>query len=288
MTTATLNHPNFSAISFPITGESGDPLVSRDFGKPHLDFYESGRLDPLAQSDQWSMLVNYTIATQLTGTNAYQDALNLADMIKSPSAGSALTFNPSSPNFDTDISTVPQAEQDQALTLTYPPGTRDWVEVDLGLTRVGPIQGVDIGLQASAPRASGDGPVTIRDSNEAVTLGTDLEVTRSVGRPNSSVKRNIGTYPRYIERPKAAYDAFSLELQTTSDTTATIDTLKSLFETRRGRNTLTLDFKGVFGMGAFSVMPSGSGAVRFVEPAGQRHDEWVTVPTIDLRVVSDD
>lgn len=284
MTTATLNHPNFSTISLPIRGEAGDPLVSRDFGKPHMEFFESGRLDPLPKSDQWNGLENYTIATQLTGSGAYDDALALANLIKSPSAGSAITFDPSLPAYDSSIDVVPRGEQDEALTLTYPPGTSNWVEVDLGLTRIGAIQGSDDGTRAQTPTASGGGPIELRDNSRSVDLSTGVTVERAVGRPNSSINRNVGDHPRYIEKRSAAYDAFSLDLTFVNNVTSKVTDLIDMFRQRRGRSVPTLDFNGTYGMGAFDVQLQGSAGLRHVARAAEGETE--VVPTIDLRVVS--
>jgi len=83
-TTATLDHPIHDTIELPVRGEGGDPLVARDFGKPHLSVKDGGRLNPLMESDQWNNLLNYTISTVLTGPDAYTTARDLADLIKTP------------------------------------------------------------------------------------------------------------------------------------------------------------------------------------------------------------
>jgi len=286
VTTASLEHPRLPDVSFPIQGEAGEPLVSPDFGKPHLDLYESGRLDPIPQSDQWNGLENYTIATTLLGSDAYKTARQLADHIKSPQAGSLSTFNPNLPTFDSAIDVVQQAGQEEALTLTYPPGTTDWVEVDLGLTRIGRLQGDDFGDLAQTPTASGTGPIEIRGPSDLVELDTDIEVERSVGRPNSPIDRDIAKYPRYTEKRSAAYDAFSIGFVATATPTSLISDLLSLFRSRNGRDTPVLDFNGQYGLGAFDVQLVGSGAVRHADRAAE--GDIIPVPTLDLRVVSDD
>jgi len=287
VTTASLEHPRLPDVSFPIVGEAGDPLVSRDFGKPHLDLYESGRLDPIPQSDQWNGLENYTVSTVLTSSTAYDDARNLADLIKSPQAGTATTFKPNLPAYDSAIDVVGQGEQEEALTLTYPPGTTDYVEVELGLTRVGRVLGDDFGDRATTPTADGSGPIEIRGQSDVVELGTGLTVERAVGRPKSPLQRQSGgTHPFYIEKRKSAYDVFGIEFTATATPTSTVTDLLSLFRTRTGRDTPTLDFNGQYGMGAFSVQLVGSAAFRHVDRAGNAGT--IVVPRPDLRVVSDD
>jgi len=285
MTTAALEHPRLPDIQLPVRGKGGDPLVSRDFGKPHLKLFETvEQLDPRAQSDQWNTLENYTIATVLTSSSAYADAITLADHIKSPQAGSATTFAPNLPAYDSNISVVQQAEQEQALTLTYPPGTTDIVEVDLGLTRVGQVLGDDFGTRAETPTASGTGPIEVRGPNTVVELGTQIDVERTVGRPNSPLQRTIDADPTYIEKRKAAHDTFSLSFRAVTTPDQLVTDLLTLFRARQGRDTPTLDFNGRYGLGAFDVVLTGSAAYRRTDSAGS--GDVHSVPTLDLRVVS--
>jgi hypothetical protein len=284
-TTASLEHPRLPDVSLPIRGEGGDPLVSRDFGKPHLELYENvEQLNPKAQSDQWNGLENFTIATTLTGTDAYKTARQLADHIKSPQAGSLSTFKPNLPAYDSSINVVQQAEQEEALTLTYPPGTTDYVEVEVGLTRIGRLQGDDFGTRAQTSTASGTGPIELRGSSTVIELGTGIEVERSVGRPNSPIDRDIAKYPRYTEKRKAAYDAFSISFTATTNPTSLVSDLLSLFRSRNGRDTPVLDFNGQYSLGAFDVQLVGSGGLRHVDRAAE--GGVIAVPTLDLRVVS--
>jgi len=284
-TTASLEHPRLPDVSLPIRGEGGNPLVSRDFGKPHLDLYEKvEQLNPKAQSDQWNGLENYTVATTLTGTDAYKTARQLADHIKSPQAGNLSTFKPNLPAYDSSINVVQQAEQEEALTLTYPPGTTDWVEVDLGLTRIGRLQGDDFGTRARTPTSSGTGPIEIRGQSNVIELGAGIEVERSVGRPNSPIDRDIAADPRYTEKRKAAYDAFSLAFTAVDNPDTLVPDLRDLFRSRNGRDTPVLDFNGQYGLGAFNVQMPGSASLRNVERTGE--GSTIAVPTLDLRVVS--
>jgi len=250
-----------------------------------MGFYENvGRLNPVAKNDQWNRLENFTISTFLTGADAYDTAIRLANLIKSTTNGSPITFEPNLPEFKGQIDVVQQAEQKEALTLTYPAGTTDYVEVDLGLTRVGPVQGSESNEFAETPTDSGDGPIRIQTSSTSVALRPDIEVERAVGRPSSAVHRNVGEQPRYIEKRKAAYDAFSLSFTAVNNVTQTVTDLIDLFRTRRGTDNLVLDFNGLYGLGQFNVQPQGSAALRHVARAGE--GEVRAVPTIDLRVVS--
>jgi hypothetical protein len=57
-----------------------------------------------------------------------------------------------------------------------------------------------------------------------------------------------------------------------------------MFNEQQERGSLTLDFNGTYRMGAFDVIPSGSTALRQVEPAAQ--EDIDVIPSIDLRVVN--
>jgi hypothetical protein len=284
MTNATLSHPDRADITFPVRDESDTPLVSRSFGKPHGGIYQNtSGVDPTPKIDQFNGLENYAIQTQLWSTDAYKTVLRLADLVKSPVGETPVTFEPGLSVYDSSIDVVPQAEEQQALTLTYPPGSADRVQVDLGLTRVDSVLGTDRGIQAETPRASGDGPIEIRDSSTQITLAADIEVERTVGRPNSTLKRKPAQNPQFIDKQKAAYDAFSLNLQFTDNPAQQLDDALAIFRQRRGRSRPTLDFNGRFGMGQFKVQLDGSAGWRDVSNAGT--GDVQTIPAINLRVV---
>jgi len=285
MVDATLSRGTTS-IAIPLLADSGGtPLIARDLGKPNLRLQTNGRVDPRS-SDFWAGMQNFQIFGQFTGSNAYADAIVLADLIKSGSARKTL-LNVPIDVYDTDIQVVPMAEQDQALTLTYPPGRRNWVEVKLGLTRVSQVFG-DGGLTADSPLSSLTGQnIEITDGTDTVELTTDIEIERTVGRPNSTARGKApGDYPTYIEQRKSSYDAFELGLEFQTETTAKTNTLISMFEQQLERNTLTLDFRGNFLYGAFDVVPDGSNALRQVEPAAEEGTQLI--PKITLRVVNND
>lgn len=282
--TGTLSHPDVADITFPVQDEGGTPLVSRSFGKPHRDVYKNtSGVDPTPELDQYNGVENYAIQTQLWSGDAYATALKLADLVKSPVGETPITFEPGLAAYDSSIDVVPQAEEQQALTLTYPPGSVDRVQVDLGLTRVASVLGTDRGIQAQTPRASGDGPITIQDGSTQLTLSTDVEVERTVGRPNSTLKRRPAQNPEFIDKQKAAYDAFSLNLQFTDNPAQQLDDALAIFRQRRGRSRPTLDFNGRFGMGQFKVQLDGSAGWRDVSNAGT--GDVQTIPAINLRVV---
>lgn len=284
MANATLDHPDISQLSLPVRGEAGDPLVSRDFGKPHSGVYQNtAGVDPVPKIDKQSYVENYTLQTVLNGADAYSDALRLADLVKSPVGETPITFKPNLPAYDNSINVVPQAEQSDALTLTYAPGTAERVGVDLGLTRVGGVLGTDRGIQAQSPRADGTGPIAIQDGSTSVTLTSNIEVERSVGRPNSTLKRAQADKPQFIDKQKAAYDAFSLNLSFTDNPAQKLSDAMDIFKQRRGRSRPTLDFNGVFGMSQFKVQLEGSAGWRDVDQAA--NGDVQVIPTIDLRVV---
>lgn len=277
-TTATFTRRNKS-IDIPLSADSaGAPTIARDVGKPNQSFQTNGRNNPRS-ADFWSALENYTLFGYFTGSSAYSDAITLSNLIKSGSGDNA-TLNIPLSAYPSTINCQPAAEQEQALQLVYPPGMKDRVEVQLSLTRVSETKG--IGVSASTPTASGTGPIQLDDGTNTVTLETDTEVTRTVGRPNSPVRRSTKQHPRYIEKRKSAYDAFEIAFEKNGNA-STITDLVGMFNTQLDRGTLTLDFQGQYGLGSFDVVPEGSNALRQVAPAGSPGQDLI--PSINLRVV---
>jgi hypothetical protein len=205
------------------------------------------------------------------------------DLIKSNSNGNTLTLNIGMSEFDTDINVVPAAGQDQALTTVYNPGWRNYVEVDLSLTRVSEIVG-GADQSASTPTAMGSGPIQIGNGSTTVNLTEGVEVQRSVGRPQSVVRRSPNDlFPIYVDKHKTAFDGFELSFEITESTVSTVNDLVDLFSQKLGRNSLNLNFQGLFGMGSFNVVPTGSGALRAQRVSGEQGTN--NVPTIQLRRV---
>lgn len=271
------------SVTVPLQASPALPLIARDIGKPEAGAANQATLDA-SWSDQFSQLDSYTITAQIVASDAYTKARDLADFIKSHSGGTATTLSIGLPEYS-DVDVAPAAGQDQALKLTYPPGQKDWVGVQLSLTRVGETQGS--GTQdASTPTATGSGPITLTDGTNSVELVSGVEVERIVGRPNSVTRRSTGDFPLFIDHREAAYDAFEISCEfaddnATTDASTIVDDLATV---RQGRSALTLDFKGVYGMGAFDVVFEGSGALRTVRSSAE--EDWISVPTIALRRVT--
>lgn len=278
--TATLSRRN-TTVNVPILGEGGDPGIARDFGKPNLRMQINGRLDPRSM-DQWAGMQNLTLTGNFVGDSAYSDARQLANFIKSSTGGRDTTLDIPLSGYDSDMLVVPAAGQDVALSLTYPPGQTDWVEFDLALTRVSEIQGAGT-MQANTPTAVGSGPIELQGPSNTIQLSTDIEFTREVGRPNSEAKRNIGSFPRYIEHRRSSFDRWQLGFQDVDSPDTTLQNMTSMFETRLSRSSITLNFNGIFGLGAFDVIPQGSQAMRHVDAVGE--SGVVQFPRINLRVV---
>jgi len=281
MATATLSRAG-TTVEIPLlANSSGVPLCGRDIGKPNLRIQETGSLDP-RHVDQWSGLESYTITGRFIGSNAYSDAIALCDLLKSNSNGNQLTLNIDMPEYDTDIPVAPAAGQDEAVNIAYEPGRRNQVDVDLGLTRADTIAGGD--QTATTPTASGSGPVELSFGNTTVALTEDITVSRSVGRPKSVIRRNpSGRYPIHIDKFKTAYDYFEISAEFNSNTVSQVNDIVDMFSQQLGRNAITLDFNGLYGMGQISVVPDGSGALRHVRPSGQ--EGTGLLPTISLRRV---
>ncbi|WLW38117.1 hypothetical protein [Halorubrum tailed virus BLv36] len=284
--TLTHNGRNDS-LTFPILTESGTPQFSIDIGKPEVDIYEHGELQPRF-NDTRSGLENYSITSQLRGASAYDDAILLADMIKSRQGNNEeLELNVSGTNLDgyptSPVFVAPAAEQEEAISLTYAPGRTNVVDVEGSFTRVNQVRGT-ANQNASTPTDSGSGPITLSDGTDTVELTEDIVVTRSVGRPNSPIRSTPRTHPNYTDQRKSAYDAFDIQFQMFDSGPSKAFTLaRNLIQPQLGRSSLTLDFNGLFNLGSFNVIPSGSQAFRFQRIAGQKDVE--NAPTLSLRRV---
>ena len=286
----TITHNGINkSVTFPVYDEGGTPLFSIDKGYPELNIYESGELNARF-GDFKSVIETYTITARLKGSSGYSDALTLADIIKSrQGSGEELTVEVSGVNLDayptTPTTVAPAAGQDSALSLTYPPGTRDVVEIELSLTRVQEVRGT-ANQEATTPTATGTGPVVISNGTDSVELFEDIAVSRELGRPNSATRTTTRDYPSYIDHRKTAADRFDIRLQLyRSGPSKALTLANDVFKPSLGRTPLTLDFQGQYGMGEFKVVPDGSQALRFQRIAGQKDIE--NIPTISLRRVAD-
>jgi len=281
MASATLSRGN-TTIEIPLEREGGDLLVASSFGKPEVQIRSSGgTLNPRA-NDRWSGVHNIELEGTLFD---YQTSHDLADLIKSASEQPLTLDIPSSLYPDT-LAVAPSAGADTALTLTYPAGKRDQVDVSLSLTRVGDVQGTGT-QQATTPTASGNGPVQLSVGATTIDLpSADLSVERGVGRPNDTVRRVPNQPdPRYLSKQKVTTDVFTLSFQSVENFSTVLNELTdATFREQLGRNGVTLDFNGLLGLGAVQAIPTGSSPFRQVQQAGRG---WAVVPTLELRRIFD-
>jgi hypothetical protein len=190
------------------------------------------------------------------------------------------------PEYDSPVTVAPSAGAEQALSLSFPPGKRRNVNVELQLTRVTETLG-GITQEATTPTASGSGPIRIRVGSTTVDLPkTDLEVERGVGRPNDVVRRSQDTYPRYIQKAKTTFDEFTITFQSIQDIPSTMTALtNAIFDTQLGRSPVFVDFQGLYGLGEIAAMPTGSAPFRQIRQAGEKNT--IIAPTFALRRVYD-
>jgi hypothetical protein len=282
MAEATLSRGNTS-VSLPLRADSsGTPICVRSIGKPNLNIQETGSINPRF-IDQWSGLEQYTLSGRFDGSNAFSDAITLTDLIKSNGNGDPITLNIDMPDYDSDIPVVPAAGQDAALSTIYNPGWRNYVEVDLSLTRVSEVI-AGANQSATTPTTSGSGPIKIERRGDSVELESDIEVTRSVGRPQSVVRKSPSANdPVYIDKFKTAADSFELGFRQVDNPVSDVNDLVDLFKQQLKRKPLTLDFQGLYGLGAFNVIPDGSESLRHNRQAGWKDSGLV--PSVTLRRV---
>lgn len=267
-------------VTIPLLGESQDPIVNVDFGKPELQIQQTGASDPRAM-DQWSGVESYNLLGKYTTSNAYQNAIDLAELIKGYSGGEPMYLNIPMDEFDSNIMVSPAAGQDESVSMTYPAGYTERVDLDLSLTRVRKTFG-DGSQEETTPTATGTGPIQFKYQNTTVDLSANVEVSRGVGRPNSSVDRSKQTYPNYFDKRKAAYDAFELSFEFVENATDTITSLvNDIFKPKSGRQGIKLDFNGLYGLGEFAVVPDGTQAIRYQRISGEQGISQV--PTVNVR-----
>lgn len=270
-----------TTVSFPITDDAGTPLIARDIGKPKHDIIPTGEINPRSGQDRQSASETITIETRLYDTDL---AIRLADLVKAHSGDDETILNIPLPEFDDNINVFPAAGQEQALTLEYVPGTKR-IDVDLSLSRINSVDATSSDFNVPTPRSTGSGPITLSDESRTVAFSSGITVERNLGRPNVDVRSRLTDYPKVTDKRTSSYDAFSLTLKSVSSATSKVTDLRDMVRERRGRDTLTLSFAGQFGLGQFNVMPSGSAAVRWVQTAGRKNEEDMSVPQISLRVV---
>lgn len=281
MTDATLERDG-TTITLPLVDEPGANSVATDHGKPNMLQHESGTLNPRI-ADFWNGVEGYNLRGRFTGTNAYTDAISLADEIKSHHGGSDRILNINMPEYDSDMLVAPPPQQERALTLTYNPGRKNYVEYDLRLTRYSNLIGSGT-QEASTPTASGTGPIQITDGTTTVDMKPDVTVQRTIGRHNSDVNRKSASdLPIYIDHLKAAYDAFEISFRGINNADTIVNDVLSITKAPLGRDPLTLDFNGIFGMGSFDVAPQGSDAVRHTRLTGRANS--TRFPSLNFRVV---
>lgn len=282
MATAVLSR-NGTTVEFPLVESAGSPVVSTSYGKPNLKIQEAGHQQP-RHIDQWSGLESYSLLGRFLSDSAYSDAIQLADLIKSNGNGNDLTLTLQGlDEYDTSMVVAPAAGQDVALALAYNPGRRDWVDVDLGLTRVNrTLGGSD--QPASTPTASGSGPITLSYGGTSVELSRGITVQRSVGRPNDTVRKSQSQHPNYYQRYATTFESFELSFEFGgSGVLSEVQDLVEVFSQQLGRDALELSFNGLYGLGTFDVVPDGSTALRSVRRSGE--EGVVVVPQVALRRV---
>jgi hypothetical protein len=277
MASVTLSRGSTS-IDIQLNAEAGTPLLSTTFGKPEIQVRQSGgTLNPRI-NDRWSGLESYTLEGKLYD---YQTSHDLADLIKSGST-TALELEIGLAEYPDTVTVAPAAGQDTALSLSYPAGKRDNVDVSLNLTRVSEVVGIG-DQSATTPTTTGSGPVEIRVNGTTVELPTaDLSLERTIGRPNDAVRRVPSqSDPRYEVKAKVTSDVFTFSFQTLDNIPATLNALTdNIFRSRLGRSGVTVDFNGLLGLGEIEAIPTGSSPFRQVHQAGRG---WVSNPTLEFR-----
>lgn len=273
-----------TSVSVPLLADGDTLAVARDVGKPTVKYHDVGREDPLP-ADHLNAGDAFTFTGLLHGSSAYSDAKTLAEsLIKArATTGTPLQLDLSAlPNKGTyDVAPITSS----AITLAYAPGRTEMVGVQATLNAVEQTIGGSQTTQTHSSPDAGSG-IKLTDGVNPVTLTSDLEVVRKVGRPKGKLNPRPADLPTYIDENAPASDTFEISGELTSGSAeADATTLEEdLVRSRKGQDALTLHFQsGLFGLDAYDVMPEGSQAVRTVFKAGHKGD--VEVPKLALRVV---
>lgn len=273
-----------TSVTVPLLADGNSLAVARDVGKPTAQYHDIGREDPLPR-DHLNAGDAFTFVGLLHGSSAYSDAETLAEsLIKArATTGTPLQLDLSDlPNKGTyDVAPITAS----AVTLAYVPGGRQMVGVQATLNAVAQTIGGSQTTQTHGSNDAGSG-IKLTDGSNSVTISSDLEVIRKVGRPTGKLNPRPATLPTYVDENDPASDVFEITGDLTSSTAeADATTLEeTLVRDRRGTGSLTLHFlSDLFGLSAYKVMPEGSQALRTVFNTGE--EGVVRVAKLALRVV---
>lgn len=127
--------------------------------------------------------------------------------------------------------------------------------------------------------------ITLTRGTASITLTSDLDMERQVGRPNSELRPQPSDLPKYIDKNRSASDVFEITGEFTSSTAESDATTLSeqIIRPPLGRGSITLDFSGLYGLQSYTVFPVGSQAGRVSYSAGEKG--VVRVDALSLRVV---
>jgi len=280
MTTATITKGSTS-VSISLSAEGGTDLALWDLGKPEAELRKTGAAFPRS-SDRYSGLQNITLVGKLFGDSAYSDAITLSEMLSSDLDGDKLRLDIDLPEYPDNMLVALGAGQDGALSLSYSPGRKNMVDVQLSFTRVGEIGGSSGDRTITTPTATGTGPITLSAGSETVEMETDITVERSIGRPQDTIRRKpLAPLPIYYNKHKSISETISVGFLLHQTPVTDIQAIvENIFQQQLGRQGLSLDFNGIYGLGEFTVIPIGSAPFRTARLAGREGE--VRVPTFDF------
>jgi hypothetical protein len=276
-----------TSVTFQVEQEPGGQTVIQTTGKPQQEILETSSRDPRV-SDQFAAVKSLTVNGYIDGSNAYEDARVMAeDLVKPHSNGAPLQLDVS--NLD-GFSTYDVAPDNaSALKLTYNPGERRFVRVAMSVTQVdetiGGAASDDQTGSGTTPNDGGGVTITNPGTNTSVTINEDLTVTRTVGRPNTTIRPDP-TGVTYVDKNRAAEDVFEIEGQLVSGTARSdSQTLINILSASRGRQGLDLTFDNhLYGLGSYDVSAVGGESGRRIVSASE--PGMASVRNITLRTIT--
>lgn len=271
MTQATLSRGGTS-VTFQVEENSGAPVIAESISKPEQELTPVSQVNPRV-SDQFASVLQFTVTGYIDGSDAYERARVMAeDLVKPHGDGDALTLDLSNADGFGSYSVAPSTAN--ACELTYNPGERNWVRVALRMPQVDRVIGGSASddQTGSGATAGNGGSVTLTNpaTSDSVTITDGLNVSRSVGRPNTEVRADP-TEVVFIDKNRSAEDTFEIGGRIVSNTArADSQTLVDILSASRGRDALTLTFdNNLYGLGSYTVAAVGGEAGRRVVNASE-------------------
>lgn len=285
MATATLSRGSTS-VTFDVVQDGKGLAIARDIGKPQGDFKDVGHEDP-RHRDDFNAADVFTVIGRLQGSSAYDDAQTLAESLIKGSLSSSNPLFLDLSNFPSRGKYEVAPASQNAASLSYNPGIRNQVGLQLSLNLVDSTNGVTQSTQSYGSPDSGTADIKLERAGNSVTLTKDVSVVRSVGRPSIKLLPQPATLPIAADQNKPANDVFEISGDFTgANAESDAQVLEELIVREPlATDTIELHFlDNLFSLDKYPVVPDGSQALRTTSSTAETGR--IGVETLALRVVN--